>query len=79
MGVADVIPAFLRWPLALACAAVLAFGAGWWAGARDARHRAAESRADNIKTGQEIRNDVEGLDDPAYSDELDGRLSPAGE
>tara|TARA_B100000519_G_scaffold202816_1_gene222463 strand:- start:504 stop:731 length:228 start_codon:yes stop_codon:yes gene_type:complete len=59
--VADVIPAFLRWPIALACAAVLAFGAGWWSGARDARHRAAVQAAEAYSDTLE-RMDHEGID-----------------
>jgi hypothetical protein len=45
------LPGFLRWPLAFAAVAVLAFGAGYWLGARDARQKAEFGAArDHIDT-----------------------------
>ena len=40
---------------------------------------AALDRIDNIKTGQEISNDVQSMDDAAIGSDLDERLSDGGQ
>lgn len=73
------IPAFLRWPLACALVAVTAFSGGYAAGVwkerQSATLRAAERRIETINDRERMTDDVQGLDDAAFGNELDGRLS----
>ncbi|MGR3823695.1 MAG: hypothetical protein ACU0A5_14095 [Salipiger marinus] len=65
------LPGFLRWPLALAAVAVLTFGAGYWLGARDARHRAAaEAALDHIDTRERVDDALVRPDGCAWFDRL---------
>lgn len=74
------IPKNLQWPLACALVAVAMFSAGYLAGGRNERQgaalRAAEGRIETINDRERMTDDVQGLDDAAFGNELDGRLSP---
>jgi len=65
------LPDFLRWPLALAAVAVLAFGSGYWLRARDARQKAELGEArDHIDTRGRVDDALVRPDGCVWSDRL---------